>query len=118
MKKSNSDTKKYTVDLSKPIVGQVRLHDLGDVTLVARVRTVRLQECYRNCFLRCRSELHSSGCRPSNFRIFLQVGYLGADYDEWVHDPIVSRESPRFFESDISEVRNARFASVVLLAVF
>ncbi|OAE23833.1 hypothetical protein AXG93_369s1270 [Marchantia polymorpha subsp. ruderalis] len=57
MKKSNSDTKKYTVDLSKPIVGQ--------------------------------------------------VGYLGADYDEWVHDPIVSRESPRFFESDISEIGRA-----------
>lgn len=33
-----------------------------------------------------------------------QVGYLGADYDQWVHDPIISRESPRFFESDFHEV--------------
>ncbi|BBN08764.1 4-hydroxysphinganine ceramide fatty acyl 2-hydroxylase [Marchantia polymorpha subsp. ruderalis] len=29
-----------------------------------------------------------------------QVGYLGKDYDEWVHTPIICKESPRFFESD------------------
>ncbi|KAL3683870.1 hypothetical protein R1sor_001892 [Riccia sorocarpa] len=32
-----------------------------------------------------------------------QVGYLGKDYDEWVHTPIISKESPRFFESDFLE---------------
>ncbi|KAL2631337.1 hypothetical protein R1flu_016023 [Riccia fluitans] len=32
-----------------------------------------------------------------------QVGYLGKDYDEWVHTPIISKESPRFFESDFME---------------
>ncbi|CAM6094247.1 unnamed protein product [Calypogeia fissa] len=35
--------------------------------------------------------------------IVAQVGYLGEDYDEWVHDPIVCKETPRFFESDITE---------------
>ncbi|CAM6088792.1 unnamed protein product [Calypogeia fissa] len=35
--------------------------------------------------------------------IVSQVGYLGADYDEWVHDPVVCKESPRFFEKDIYE---------------
>lgn len=32
-----------------------------------------------------------------------QVGYLGEDYDEWVHKPIVSKEGPRFFGNDILE---------------
>lgn len=35
--------------------------------------------------------------------IVCQVGHLGADYDEWVHDPVISKESPRFFEKDIYE---------------
>ncbi|CAM6122139.1 unnamed protein product [Calypogeia fissa] len=35
--------------------------------------------------------------------IVAQVGYLGPDYHQWVHDPIVSTESPRFFENDINE---------------
>lgn len=34
----------------------------------------------------------------------LQVGKLGSGYDKWVHDPIVQKEPPRFFESDIAEV--------------
>lgn len=34
----------------------------------------------------------------------LQVGYLGEDYDEWIHQPIVSKEGPRFFANDILEV--------------
>ncbi|KAJ7558810.1 hypothetical protein O6H91_04G056800 [Diphasiastrum complanatum] len=29
--------------------------------------------------------------------LVFQVGYLGEAYDEWVHKPIVSKESPRFF---------------------
>ncbi|KAL9329082.1 hypothetical protein ACSQ67_004085 [Phaseolus vulgaris] len=33
-----------------------------------------------------------------------QVGHLGEDYDEWVHEPIVSKEGPRFFQSDFLEV--------------
>ncbi|KAK7260415.1 hypothetical protein RIF29_26439 [Crotalaria pallida] len=32
-----------------------------------------------------------------------QVGHLGEAYDEWVHQPIVSKEGPRFFESDFLE---------------
>ncbi|OWM63774.1 dihydroceramide fatty acyl 2-hydroxylase FAH1-like [Punica granatum] len=32
-----------------------------------------------------------------------QVGHLREDYEEWVHQPIVSKEGPRFFESDILE---------------
>lgn len=38
----------------------------------------------------------------SNF--LSQVGHLGEDYQEWVHQPIVSKEGPRFFESDFWEV--------------
>lgn len=34
----------------------------------------------------------------------LKVGHLGEDYEEWVHQPIVSKEGPRFFESDFWEV--------------
>lgn len=29
---------------------------------------------------------------------------MGSGYDKWVHDPIVQKEPPRFFESDIAEV--------------
>nr|GLL30083.1 dihydroceramide fatty acyl 2-hydroxylase FAH1-like [Ipomoea trifida] len=37
-------------------------------------------------------------------RIFVfQVGHLGESYQEWVHQPIPSREGPRFFESDFWE---------------
>ncbi|KAG2308039.1 hypothetical protein Bca4012_082973 [Brassica carinata] len=32
-----------------------------------------------------------------------QVGHLGEAYDEWVHQPIVTKEGPRFFQSDFSE---------------
>ncbi|KAL3689199.1 hypothetical protein R1sor_015508 [Riccia sorocarpa] len=32
-----------------------------------------------------------------------QVGYLGKDYDEWVHTPIITKESPRFFHNDFVE---------------
>ncbi|KMT03841.1 hypothetical protein BVRB_8g188450 [Beta vulgaris subsp. vulgaris] len=32
-----------------------------------------------------------------------QVGHLGEAYDEWVHQPIVSKEGPRFFANDILE---------------
>ncbi|RVW30084.1 Dihydroceramide fatty acyl 2-hydroxylase FAH1 [Vitis vinifera] len=31
------------------------------------------------------------------------VGHLGEDYQEWVHQPIVSKEGPRFFDSDFWE---------------
>lgn len=34
-----------------------------------------------------------------------QVGHLGEAYQEWVHQPIVSKEGPRFFESDFWEVK-------------
>ncbi|KAL2943042.1 Dihydroceramide fatty acyl 2-hydroxylase FAH2 [Bienertia sinuspersici] len=32
-----------------------------------------------------------------------QVGYLGEAYDEWVHQPIVTKEGPRFFANDMME---------------
>ncbi|KAL0002343.1 hypothetical protein SO802_016124 [Lithocarpus litseifolius] len=35
-----------------------------------------------------------------NKPLVYQVGYLGESYQEWVHQPIVSKEGPRFFESD------------------
>ena len=41
----------------------------------------------------------------------VQVGQLGADYDKWVHDPIVQKEPPRFFESDLAEVRTRTVSS-------
>ncbi|KAK8918594.1 Fatty acid 2-hydroxylase 2 [Platanthera zijinensis] len=33
-----------------------------------------------------------------------QVGHLGEAYQEWVHQPIVSKEGPRFFGNDFLEV--------------
>ncbi|KAK3019360.1 hypothetical protein RJ639_004334 [Escallonia herrerae] len=33
-----------------------------------------------------------------NKPLVFQVGYLGEAYQEWVHQPIVSKEGPRFFE--------------------
>ena len=36
--------------------------------------------------------------------VVLQVGHLGEAYEEWVHQPIVTKEGPRFFHSDFWEV--------------
>lgn len=38
-----------------------------------------------------------------NKPLVFQVGHLGEDYQEWVHQPIATREGPRFFESDFWE---------------
>jgi dihydroceramide fatty acyl 2-hydroxylase len=38
-----------------------------------------------------------------NQPLVFQVGHLGDAYQEWVHQPIVSREGPRFFKSDFWE---------------
>ncbi|KAJ4975569.1 hypothetical protein NE237_000675 [Protea cynaroides] len=38
-----------------------------------------------------------------NKPLVFQVGHLGESYQEWVHQPIVSREGPRFFASDFWE---------------
>lgn len=35
--------------------------------------------------------------------LVFQVGHLGKAYQEWVHQPIVSREGPRFFENNVLE---------------
>lgn len=35
--------------------------------------------------------------------LVFQVGHLGEAYQEWVHQPIATKESPRFFENDILE---------------
>lgn len=39
-----------------------------------------------------------------NKALVFQVGHLGGAYEEWVHQPIVSNEGPRFFENEILEV--------------
>ncbi|CAH9097746.1 unnamed protein product [Cuscuta europaea] len=36
--------------------------------------------------------------------LVFQVGHLGDAYDEWVHQPIVGKEGPRFFENDLLEL--------------
>ncbi|RZB90332.1 Dihydroceramide fatty acyl 2-hydroxylase FAH1, partial [Glycine soja] len=38
-----------------------------------------------------------------NKALVFQVGHLGGAYEEWVHQPIVSNEGPRFFENEILE---------------
>uniref|UniRef100_A0A7N0ZR36 Fatty acid hydroxylase domain-containing protein n=1 Tax=Kalanchoe fedtschenkoi TaxID=63787 RepID=A0A7N0ZR36_KALFE len=38
-----------------------------------------------------------------NKPLVFQVGHLGEKYQEWVHQPIVSIEGPRFFQSDFWE---------------
>ncbi|CAA0832278.1 Fatty acid 2-hydroxylase 1 [Striga hermonthica] len=38
-----------------------------------------------------------------NKPLVFQVGHLGEEYQDWVHQPIVSKEGPRFFESDFWE---------------
>lgn len=35
--------------------------------------------------------------------LVFQVGHLGKGYQEWVHQPIVSKEAPRFFENNVLE---------------
>ncbi|KAK4270832.1 hypothetical protein QN277_019601 [Acacia crassicarpa] len=35
--------------------------------------------------------------------LVFQVGHLGEAYEEWVHQPILSKEGPRFFKSDFME---------------
>ncbi|TVU48893.1 hypothetical protein EJB05_00175 [Eragrostis curvula] len=35
--------------------------------------------------------------------LVFQVGHLEEEYQEWVHQPIVSKEGPRFFENDVLE---------------
>ena len=40
-----------------------------------------------------------------------QVGHLGDCYQEWVHQPIVQKESPRFFGNDFLEVRRLSLRS-------
>lgn len=39
-----------------------------------------------------------------NKPLVCQVGHLGEDYDKWVHQPIMGKEGPRFFHSNILEV--------------
>ncbi|XP_058106239.1 dihydroceramide fatty acyl 2-hydroxylase FAH1-like isoform X5 [Magnolia sinica] len=38
-----------------------------------------------------------------NKPIVFQVGHLGETYQKWVHQPIISKEGPRFFASDFCE---------------
>ncbi|KAK4491550.1 hypothetical protein RD792_002302 [Penstemon davidsonii] len=41
-----------------------------------------------------------------NKPLVFQVGHLGEAYQEWVHQPIISKEGPRFFGSDFAEIWN------------
>ncbi|XP_057763857.1 dihydroceramide fatty acyl 2-hydroxylase FAH1-like isoform X2 [Salvia miltiorrhiza] len=36
--------------------------------------------------------------------LVFQVGHLRASYDEWVHKPIIGKDTPRFFENDFMEL--------------
>ncbi|CAJ2657906.1 unnamed protein product [Trifolium pratense] len=38
-----------------------------------------------------------------NKPLVFQVGHLGEAYEEWVHQPIVSKEGPRFFQNEVLE---------------
>ncbi|XP_015882076.2 dihydroceramide fatty acyl 2-hydroxylase FAH2 [Ziziphus jujuba] len=38
-----------------------------------------------------------------NEPLVFQVGHLGEDYNEWVHQPIISKEGPRLFTNDFCE---------------
>ncbi|KAL7102569.1 hypothetical protein ACP275_08G128100 [Erythranthe tilingii] len=38
-----------------------------------------------------------------NKPLVFQVGHLGEDYEEWVHQPIVTKETPRFFSNGLIE---------------
>ncbi|CAA6668570.1 unnamed protein product [Spirodela intermedia] len=38
-----------------------------------------------------------------NAPLVFQVGHLGEAYEQWVHQPIVGKEGPRFFKSDFWE---------------
>ena len=42
----------------------------------------------------------------------MKVGHLEERYQEWVHQPIVSKEGPRFFGNDVLEVTH----SIVLIS--
>ncbi|XP_039828261.1 dihydroceramide fatty acyl 2-hydroxylase FAH1-like isoform X2 [Panicum virgatum] len=46
-----------------------------------------------------------------NKPLVFQVGHLEERYQEWVHQPIVSKEGPRFFGNDVLE-------ELVLMALF
>ncbi|KAL9252521.1 Dihydroceramide fatty acyl 2-hydroxylase FAH1-like protein [Drosera capensis] len=39
-----------------------------------------------------------------NKPLVFQVGHLGEAYDEWVHQPLVSKTGPRFFANDYAEL--------------
>ncbi|VAI26618.1 unnamed protein product [Triticum turgidum subsp. durum] len=38
--------------------------------------------------------------------VIFQVGHLEEQYQDWVHQPIVSKEGPRFFANDVLEFWN------------
>ncbi|XP_047330976.1 dihydroceramide fatty acyl 2-hydroxylase FAH1-like [Impatiens glandulifera] len=39
-----------------------------------------------------------------NKALVFQVGHLGEAYDKWVHQPIITKEGPRFFDNDVLEL--------------
>lgn len=71
----------FVVDLNKPLVFQVK------------------------CSMSCFKHAHLSHYLFLKISFnFSQVGHLGEAYDEWVHEPIISKEGPRFFQSGVLEV--------------
>lgn len=49
--------------------------------------------------------MHVTQVRKLSCLCSTQVGHLGEGYQEWVHQPIVQKESPRFFANDLLEVK-------------
>lgn len=49
--------------------------------------------------------MHVTQVRKLSCLCSTQVGHLGEGYQEWVHQPIVQKESPRFFANNFLEVK-------------
>jgi dihydroceramide fatty acyl 2-hydroxylase len=80
--------KAFTVDLDKPLVFQVNMHIFNSQSFCG------FEKCW-SALLLC---ILISGC---NF----QVGHLGEQYQDWVHQPIVSQKGPRLFANGVLEVK-------------
>lgn len=64
--------------------------------------TIITQDCL--CFFLRANQSNVPFLTPLATVDVLQVGHLGEDYEEWVHQPIATKEGPRFFQSDFWEV--------------
>lgn len=53
----------------------------------------------------------------SGYENLVQVGHLGEAYQEWAHQPIVSKEGPRFFQNNVLEVFIMSCMSICLWSI-